>query len=124
MIGKRHCIGNRINTILSVLITYLFMDCDAAAVGSSSIPLNLSKKKIQNAIKNKLSTYCLRWDPSVFCTKTQMSCLNQTGQSECPFTPFVLIDDRLECMDGLCQKVNTHLYNASSVDKIAAVIVF
>ncbi len=82
------------------------------------------KKKIQNAIKNKLSTYCLRWDPSVFCTKTQMSCLNQTGQSECPFTPFVLIDDRLECMDGLCQKVNTHLYNASSVDKIAAVIVF
>ncbi len=48
---------------------------------------------IRGAIKNKLSTCSLRWDPSDICTKTWTSCLNQTCQSENSFTAFVLMTD-------------------------------
>ncbi len=79
-----------------------------------------SSDTIRGATKDKLSTCSLRWDPSDICTKTQMSFLNQTRQSErslhsiCP-------DDRLKSVD--CVKANSHLYTVSSVGKIAAVIV-
>ncbi len=52
-----------------------------------------SSDTIQDAIKNKLSTCSLCWDPSDICTKTRTSCLNQTRQSERSFTTFVLTTD-------------------------------
>ncbi len=67
-----------------------------------------SSNTIQDAIKNKLSTCSLHWDPSDICTKTWTSYLNQTHQSERSFTLFVWLIDSSVC--GLCQKVNAHLY--------------
>ncbi len=46
-----------------------------------------SSDTIWYAIKNKLSTCSLCWDPSDICTKMRMNRLNQ---SECSFTPFVV----------------------------------
>ncbi len=51
-----------------------------------------SSDMIWGTIKNKLSTCLWRWDSDIF-TKTRMSCLNQTLQSKCSFTPFVLLTD-------------------------------
>ncbi len=48
-----------------------------------------SSDTIRDAIKNKLSTCSLCWDPSDICTETRNSCFNQTCQSERSFTPFV-----------------------------------
>ncbi len=74
---------------------------------------------IWGAIKNKLSTCLWHWDPSDILTKMRMSYLNQTCQSECSFTLFVLLTDS----SVWTPKANAHLYTVSSVDKIAAVIV-
>ncbi len=88
-----------------------------------------SSDTIWDAIKNNLSTCSLRWDPSDICTKTRMSCLNQTQKKKIKrikvnFLSLLLSYWWQTQARGLCQKANAHLYTVSSVDKIAAVIEF
>ncbi len=84
-----------------------------------------SSDTVRDAIKNKLSTYSLRWDPSDICTKTWTNCSNQKRQSERSFTPFV----RLMMMDSSAwtvsekksehmkaSEMNTHLYTVCRQD--------
>ncbi len=77
---------------------------------------------IQDAIKNKLSTCSLCWDPSDICTKMQTSCLNRTRHLNQTILSLHFSYWQIQAC-GLCQKANTHLYTVSSVDKIEAVIV-
>ncbi len=83
-----------------------------------------SSDTIRDAIKNKLSTYSLRWDPSDICTKTWTNCSNQKRQSERSFTPFVRLmmdssawtvsEKKSEHMKA--SETNTHLYTVCRQD--------
>ncbi len=107
----------------------LLVVCDAAVRSSIASSFNKcfscdttclvyktkSSDTIRDAVKNKLSTCSLRWDPSDICTKTWTICLNQTRQNERSFTAFVLTTD------SRATESESERTSVSSADKIAAV---